>query len=89
MSDVHQRSNMDCSLLFLYFQNDLPPALYLLKRATLATFRASPIIHRCFCIRDFHRSVHKNELVHKITMTQRVEPLPFGRVLSERFLVDL
>ena len=53
--------------------------------------------HCCLCIQNFHRLVQKNELVHKIIMTQRVKPLlsnviftifrqsPF-RTLSLRFM---
>ena len=34
------------------------------------------LVHCCFCIRNFHRLGHGNELVHKMRKTQRVEPLP-------------
>ena len=40
MTDVHQRSKVDCSLLLWCFQDDILFALW--SFAKLATFRASP-----------------------------------------------
>ena len=61
---------------FLCFQDDLLFAFYIGHLPSWQFFELLPFfIHRCICIRDFHRVEHGNELVHKIFMTQRVELL--------------
>ena len=67
MTDVHQHNKMDCSLHL---------CCLLWSFAMLAFWALlSLFIHNGFCIRDFHFLEHQNVLVHKIFMTQRVEPL--------------
>ena len=51
-------------------------ALYFGHLSSRQLFELLPFfVHCCFCILDFHCLGHKKELVHKITMTQQVEPL--------------
>ena len=65
MTDFHQRGKMDCSLPFFCFQDDLPFCFLLWPC----------FVHCCFCIQNFHRLGKRSALVHKIIMTQWVEPL--------------
>ena len=74
MTDVNQRSKMDCSLLFLCFQNNLIFALYighLPSRQSL--HRLQLLVHGCFLHPGFSSLGAQDELVQKIIMTQRVK----------------
>ena len=72
MTNVHLRSKMDCYLLFLSFQDDLSFALYLGHLPSWQLFERLLFLisTAAFCIRDFQRLGHRNELVNKIFMTQ-------------------
>ena len=75
MTDVHKRSKMESSLLFLCFQNDHRFAVHFGHLPHRQLFDLRPfLVHCSYYIRNFHYLVHKNKLVHKIIMTQPVEP---------------
>ena len=66
------------TLLFLFgLQNDLLFLFDLSKLPSLDRFELFPFFfHCCFCVRNFHRLRHRDELVHQIVVIH--ENFPFG-----------
>ena len=84
MTDVHQCSKVDFP--FLFFLCLQKPCFSLFSNTAFCFFFGqlpswqpfeilTHFVHCCCRIRNVHRLRHKNKFVHKIVMTQRIEPL--------------
>ena len=73
MTDVHQRSKVDCLFVSVCFQNKLLLAFDFLQLPGWNRLKFLPfLLQCCFRIRNFHRLRQRKKLVNQIEMGHRV-----------------
>ena len=75
MAQVHERRKMNCSALFLCLLDDLSFASDYRLSPCWQVLQFPPLLVDCgVSVRNLHCMEYENKFVHKIVMTQRIQP---------------